>query len=276
MAVKIGHASIDENGRVCNGNAGDQTGKEVCTRNWYNKPWTSVIRPKDIVIADKIAKAMEQACANNNIGYDQNQRTTLFTQAKANNWNLSKISVKCETDCSALVAVCVNAAGIHISKDIYTGNQLQALKSTGKFNIYTSSDYTSSDTKLRRGDILLSSGHTAIVLSSGSTNIPTRYSLTDFIKDIQSATNAKIDGIAGSETISKTITVSMTINSRHRVVKPIQKRLNALGFNCGLADGVFGGNTASAVKSFQEANGCVADSIITAKNKTWKKLLGMA
>lgn len=168
MSVKIGHASIDENGKIKNGVAGDQTKKEVYTRNWYNKPWTSVIRPKNANEAEKIARAMEQACANDNIGYDQYQRTTLFTQAKAKNWDLSKINVKCETDCSALVAVCVNCAGISVSKDMYTGNELQALKNTGKFVVYTSSAYISSSTKLKRGDILLGKGHTAIVLSDGS------------------------------------------------------------------------------------------------------------
>lgn len=171
MAVIIGHASIDENGKARNGKAGDQTGKELCTRNWYNKPWTSVIRPKDSAIAEKIAKAMEQACANNNIGYDQYQRTTLYTEAKAHNWDISKITTKCETDCSALVAVCVNAAGIPVSKDIYTGNQLQALNSTKKFDVFTTIGYTLSSAKLKRGDILLSSGHTAIVLSDGNTSV---------------------------------------------------------------------------------------------------------
>ena len=82
MAVKIGHASIDENGRASGGATGDQTGKEVCTRTWYNKGWICVIRPKRKAIAEKIARAMEQACANNNIGYDQYQRTTLFHQAQ--------------------------------------------------------------------------------------------------------------------------------------------------------------------------------------------------
>ena len=31
--IKIGHASIDENGKITGGKAGDQTGKEVCIRN---------------------------------------------------------------------------------------------------------------------------------------------------------------------------------------------------------------------------------------------------
>ena len=167
MAVKIGHASIDENNAAKNGAAGDQTKKEVCTRNWYNKPWTSVIRPKDSTAAEKIAKAMEQACANDKIGYDQYQRTTLYTQAKALNWDLSKITTACECDCSSLVAVCVNAAGIAVSKDIYTGNELSALKATGGFTVFTASEYISKSDKLKRGDILLGKGHTAIVLTDG-------------------------------------------------------------------------------------------------------------
>lgn len=167
MAVMIGHASIDENGKAIGGVAGDQTKKEVCTRAWYSRPWTCIIQPKDSSAAEKIARAMEQACANDNIGYDQGQRTTLFTQAQANGWDLSKISVPCETDCSALVAVCVNAAGIKVSKDIYTGNEKNALMATGKFEAYTSSAYVGASGKIKRGDILLGKGHTAIALSSG-------------------------------------------------------------------------------------------------------------
>lgn len=169
MSVKIGHASIDENGKISGGAAGDQTKAEVCTREWYAKGWNKLIRPKDSAIAEKIAAAMEAACKNDNVGYDQNQRTTLYTQAKAKNWNISDISTKCECDCSSLVAVCVNAAGISVSKDIYTGNEAAALKNTGKFDVLTDSKYLTSDKYLKRGDILLKeSSHTAIALSNGS------------------------------------------------------------------------------------------------------------
>lgn len=168
MAVMIGHASIDEKSSARGGSAGDQTKKEVCTRTWYNKPWTSVIRPKDSAKAEKIAKAMEQACANDKIGYDQNQRTTLYTQAKALNWDLSKITTACECDCSSLVAVCVNAAGIGVSKDIYTGNEKTALANTGAFTVLTDSKYIGKSDYLKRGDILLGAGHTAIVLTNGA------------------------------------------------------------------------------------------------------------
>jgi peptidoglycan hydrolase-like protein with peptidoglycan-binding domain len=103
----------------------------------------------------------------------------------------------------------------------------------------------------------------------------TTYSKTQFIKDVQSATGSVVDGIAGKETIGNTITVSKVFNRKHKVVKAIQKRLNALGYNCGTVDGIAGVKFDAAVKAYQKANGCVVDGIISAQNKTWKKLLGM-
>jgi hypothetical protein len=171
MAVIIGHASKDEKGNSKGGGAGDQTKREVYTCGWYTnsaRPWLYVLRPDDSVVAEKIAKAMEQACVNDYIGYDQNQRTTLYVKAKAFNWDISKITTACECDCSSLVAVCVNAAGVSVSKDIYTGNQKEALTSTGAFTLLTGAKYTNTSDYLKRGDILLMSGHTAIVLSDGA------------------------------------------------------------------------------------------------------------
>lgn len=102
------------------------------------------------------------------------------------------------------------------------------------------------------------------------------YAITEFIRDIQKACGAAVDGIAGPETISKTVTLSAYKNSRHAAVAFVQKRLYELGYTeVGSADGVAGPKFTAAVKNFQKANGCVADGEITAKNKTWKKLLGM-
>lgn len=42
--AQIVHASINENGTTTGGKAGDQTGKEICTRSYYNKPWDYVLR----------------------------------------------------------------------------------------------------------------------------------------------------------------------------------------------------------------------------------------
>lgn len=103
------------------------------------------------------------------------------------------------------------------------------------------------------------------------------YTQTDFIKDVQRACGAAVDGIAGVETLGKTVTVSANYNKRHGVVKAIQKRLHELGYTeIGSADGEAGRKFTSAVTHYQRDNGCVADGVISARNKTWKKLLGMA
>lgn len=105
----------------------------------------------------------------------------------------------------------------------------------------------------------------------------TTYTLKQFVKDVQKAIGAKVDGIPGSETLSKTVTVSAKKNNKHAVVKFIQKRLIALGYTeIGKADGVAGPKFTSAVAHFQLDNNCVTDGEVTAKNTTWKKLLGLA
>lgn len=105
----------------------------------------------------------------------------------------------------------------------------------------------------------------------------TTYDKTTFIKDVQKACGAAVDGIAGPETLRKTVTLSASINRKHAAVKAVQKRLAALGYTeIGTADGIAGPKFTSAVAHFQQDNGCYVDGVITAKNLTWKKLLGLA
>ena len=103
------------------------------------------------------------------------------------------------------------------------------------------------------------------------------YDLKEFVKDIQKAFGATVDGVAGPNTLSKTKTLSARMNASHAAVKMVQKRLIALGYTeIGKADGIAGPKFTSAVAHFQLDNGCVADGVITAGNKTWKKLLGIS
>ncbi len=165
----IGHASSDERGKYSGGQAGDQNGREVYIREWYNRPWNVVMWAKDANVREAMAKAMEQACANDHIGYDQGQRTTLYDALRKVGFKMDKVKTDCETDCSALVACCANCAGIMISKDIYTGNEKSAFKQTGEFEIHTEPKYLTSDKYIPRGAILLYEGHhTAINLTNGS------------------------------------------------------------------------------------------------------------
>lgn len=106
---------------------------------------------------------------------------------------------------------------------------------------------------------------------------PSGYERTQFIMDVQSCTGSKIDGKAGSETIGNTITVSASKNRKHPVVVPLQKRLNALGHDCGKVDGIAGPKFTASVNSYQKnvLGYRNLDGEVTAGKKMWKSLLGM-
>lgn len=104
------------------------------------------------------------------------------------------------------------------------------------------------------------------------------YTQKQFVKDVQKAIGAAVDGIAGNETIGKTPTISATKNRTHAVVKAVQKQLYALGYTeVGKADGIAGEKFTAAVKRFQkEVVGMKKpDGEITAQKATWRKLLKM-
>lgn len=183
MSVIIGHSSIDENGNISGGKAGDQTKTEVCTRTWYNKGWTVLLRPKDSKLAEQSALACEKGCANDNIGYDQWQRNTLYTQAKAVNFDLSKITTACECDCSSFMTVCAIAGGANItygSNAPTTSTMQSKFTASGQYEALTDSKYLTSDEYLKRGDILVKAGtHTVMVLSNGSSVSETVVNIPD-------------------------------------------------------------------------------------------------
>ena len=102
------------------------------------------------------------------------------------------------------------------------------------------------------------------------------YSPEQFVRDVQAACGASVDGIAGAETLRKTVTLSASKNRSHATVKAVQKRLLALGYaEVGEADGIAGAKFTSAVAHFQQDNGCFVDGEIAEWGKTWCKLLGV-
>lgn len=168
--TRIGSARTDENGKTHGGKAGDQkAGLEVSTQEWYKhtKGWV-VLRAKSASAREALADDMLWACENDNIGYDQYQRGTLYDAAKPVGFDCRKVEQKVETDCSALVRVCLAYAGIAVA-DFNTTTEIDRLMKTGKFEKLTDSKYTESADYLLRGDILVTAtkGHTAIVLDDG-------------------------------------------------------------------------------------------------------------
>lgn len=166
MAIKVGNASIDENGKITGGEIGDQNAKEICVRSWYSKPWNVYLECTDDTLAKKASDWMDRICEDKDFGYDQNERWTGYYSIKKNGYKLD--GAKGEFDCSSLVITCYIFAGLDISPDGYTGNLKSKLLKSGKFIAYTDSSHLLNDTQAKRGGIFLKEGsHVVMALEDG-------------------------------------------------------------------------------------------------------------
>lgn len=246
--MRIGHASISENknnGRDGKAKAGDQTGKEVCIRNFYKKPWKYLLRCKDPQKAEVMAKACEAICNNPNVGYDQSQRLTLHNVLQKSNYNYNDINTPCECDCSSFMTVCAECAGIFPKYSNgnapVTSNMVTHFKNTGMFDVLT--DGVNEEYNLRRGDILVGAPgtHTVMVLDNGGTGV------------VQTRRTLK-KGMSGSD------------------VMLMQQILQKLGYDLGRwgVDSIMGNASCEALKQFQKDRLLKVDGICG--QKTWLML----
>ena len=186
--IRLAHASIDENGKVSGGAAGDQTGKEVCIRSWYSKPWNCVIRFKDPAMRQKVADCMIRAANNVRIGYDQMQRNSLLNYARNVGYDPYKVTTPCETDCSALVTLACIYAGVKEDALVKGGNSATTrtlkglLVATGMVEVLTGSEFTARPDNLQPGDILLAEGHHVAVAVKTYTKMKTSDKGIQFLK----------------------------------------------------------------------------------------------
>ena len=168
MANLCGWASGDEKGKATGGKAGNQTGKELKVGNWNDFGQTIVLRFKDRALAKEYAEVIKAICLNPCVGYDQGNRTSLHTELAKVNYDVSKLITPCECDCSALVGAGLNAVGIKVNPSIYTGNMVEAIMRTGKFEKLTAKKYTDSGDYQLTGDISVKEkSHTMSALEDG-------------------------------------------------------------------------------------------------------------
>jgi hypothetical protein len=226
----------------------------VATQAWYlhSKGWVLLRASEEY--REKIAIAMERACANSHIGYCQTHRSTLYSAAKAVEFDPSQVTADVETDCSALVRVCCAYAGIELG-NFTTATERSVLIGSGKFTELTESKYTTSSAYLVRGDILVTktSGHTVVVLSNGA-------------KIAASTAAQKTEGfdVATLNTIKS--------GSTGNQVRSLQLLLNGKSGAGLTVDGDCGTKTVAAIKAFQSKSGLTVDG--QCGPKTWAKLLG--
>lgn len=248
MAVLIGHASISEKGTI-EGAKGDSTGKEVCTRTWYSKPWGYMAIHPDPDVRERHARAIEAACANNMIGYGQSDRNALNAQAKKVDYDLSRIKTKCNCDCSSLqnvAAVAAGAQGVSYGSNGWTTSSMRAALEKAGYKIIAASTYLKSSAYCVRGAIYVKPGsHTVCGLSNGS----------------KASQTLKKAGASGSSSSGSRESRILKRGMTGEDVKAMQQDLIADGYSCGScgADGEFGADTEAALEKFQADHGLEVD-----------------
>lgn len=165
--IKIAHASIDENGKIIGGKAGDQTGKEVCVRSYYmsSKGWY-MFRFISVQYAEAMAEAMKQAAENKYIGYDQGERLDIMASLKKYG-SMKKIAEPTECDCSSLIRACIYQATGKDVGNFTTDSEPTVLAKSGLFKKKVS---VTASTEICDGDILVTKkkGHTVAAVSGNS------------------------------------------------------------------------------------------------------------
>lgn len=237
MAVKIGHAVMDENGKAGyeGEKTGDQTGKEICTRYWYDKDWNVYLECMDEELAKKAAEIMEQICNDPSYGYSQPRRWDGYKSIVKNGGDISKGFGG--FDCSSLVIACYVLAGLKMAADGYTGNMRARLLATGKFRLYQDSKHLKSDKYATIGGIYLKEGsHVVMALENGSAVSKTQYfkkytgksgSIVDALGSIGEKSSysyrktiAKANGITGYYGTAAQNTKMLNLLKSGKLIKP--------------------------------------------------------
>ena len=258
MAVRIGHASISENGTI-NGAKGDQTGGEVCVRAFYSKPWDYMAIHPDTTVREKHAQAIEAACTNNNIGYGQSDRNTLNTLAKVAEYDLSKVG-KCNCDCSSLqnVAAVASGSGASYGSNGWTTSTMKAALQKLGYKIITDATYLKTEAYCVRGAIYVkASSHTVCGLDNGASYKKT-LEKAGITVNMSNTLNNNINANPYTEP-----TVNVKRGTTGGGAKWVQWCLWRFGLleQSGI-DGVIGIKSEAAIKIAQERLGVVVDGIV--------------
>lgn len=175
-----GWTGKSSNGKCYLGNAaspknmsqsGDQDGKEVLVSK-CGTDWDYVIRWNDASKALAASKIMYDACKNDHVGYNNQNKaksTSFYKQLVANKGDASAISENCDTACAQMVAAILRYLGVDMNDYVDSKGLYNTLKKKSEFTVYSSKDYTKSTSNLRPGDILLrvnGNNHTAMVVQT--------------------------------------------------------------------------------------------------------------
>ena len=241
--VTLAHARCNENGKATGGKPGDQTANKEHTKgelrfeDWYlsGNGWDFVLRPTTDSIKQLMPEDACRAVRNTHIGYGQNDRYTLYDTSKSVAYDCAKVEKNVDCDCSSLMTVCANYAGVAIPRETSTHNMKVRYSATGMFKILSANKYTKKPDYLKKGDILVRTGyHTAIVAN-------TLYHMTRELMLVEGS------HMKGDD------------------VRALQQRLNEIADGRLETDGIFGPRTEDQLIMFQATHDLLPDGIMGRK-----------
>lgn len=157
-------ASIGSNGKVIDDLVGDQNGREVKIEEYYDFGQKWVIRFRSKKRGRKAAEATKMLARNNNIGYNQSNRKSLYIQCKLINWDIDRIYQirPCDCDCSLLAVCSINFAyGKSVLPYSLTTHTLPNIVNQHKTK-FKRADKAINLQRFRKGDMVGKSGHVII------------------------------------------------------------------------------------------------------------------
>ena len=177
--TKVSNCSGTEYGGAYGGVAGDQTGREVVVRDWYDFEQIYVYRHPDPRVGEKLAELATDTAMNPHVGYDQNGRLTFRNALRKVNYAPKKIATDVETDCSACTAALIEAVGVLLGikaladfdTTLSTHGMDAPLRAAG-FKRLTASKYLRSGDYLMKGDISLAPGHHVNIAVTNGSKVP--------------------------------------------------------------------------------------------------------
>lgn len=150
---------------------------------------------------------------------------------------------------------------------IYKGNEIGANYNTVTTDFYKYYNITKEQVMELTKDTAVISNNTSSTSNTTKVNNKDKSTKSfvfsnkydNMIKELQQVFVSKgytlaIDGYAGMNTYNVCKKFTIEKGDKGPLVCWVQRRLNYLGFNCGIADGIAGNGTMEAIKKFQKAN----------------------
>ena len=168
MGVLIAHAVHDEDGTITGRVPGDQDGREITLREWYERDgrWAVVLRCKNRDMAICAADVCTQIATTETYGYSQVNRWDGYLSIVAHAGVIEAGSG--DLDCSTLCLASYMLAGITHARSGSTHSMEASLLATGLFIALRDERLLRSGDHAKTGDLYLAPGHhVMMVLEDG-------------------------------------------------------------------------------------------------------------